>query len=151
WHGAFRFRMFLKGVKVEAGEQPDNNLRILEFKKNQYGPLGEDIVVRYEHGVYRLQGGASAVDKIVTEQKAKDVFLVLLQRFDQAQQKVNDNSCAHNYAPKIFAAEKEARDAGLKKEHLITAMKDLFREGKVKNHTYGKASDPRTQIVASAS
>src|SRR5262249_50354865 len=46
WHGAFRFRQYLKGVKPDAGEQPDSDLRELEFKKNQYGPTGESIVVR---------------------------------------------------------------------------------------------------------
>src|SRR6266850_599017 len=38
WHGAFRFRQYLTSTKPEAGEQPDNDLRQLEFKKNQYGP-----------------------------------------------------------------------------------------------------------------
>src|SRR6201987_4506650 len=37
WHGAFRFRQYLTGVKPEGGEQPDSDLRRLEFKKNQYG------------------------------------------------------------------------------------------------------------------
>jgi hypothetical protein len=39
WHGAFRFRQYLKGTKPTGGEQPDNNLRELEFKKNQYAAL----------------------------------------------------------------------------------------------------------------
>src|SRR5262245_40274367 len=44
WHGAFRFRQYLRGVKPDNGEQPDNDLRQLEFKKNQYGPTAEAIV-----------------------------------------------------------------------------------------------------------
>jgi RecA-family ATPase len=40
WHGAFRFRQYLKGVKPDSGEQPDGDLRELQFKKNQYGPTG---------------------------------------------------------------------------------------------------------------
>jgi RecA-family ATPase len=43
WHGAFRFRQYFTGVKAETGEQPDSDLRQLEFKKNQYGPLGETV------------------------------------------------------------------------------------------------------------
>ena len=38
WHGAFRFRQYLTSTKPEAGEQPDNDRRQLEFKKSQYGP-----------------------------------------------------------------------------------------------------------------
>src|SRR5262249_53405065 len=41
WHGAFRFRQYLTSAKAEAGEQPDGDLRELQFKKNQYGPTGE--------------------------------------------------------------------------------------------------------------
>jgi RecA-family ATPase len=46
WHGAFRFRQYLTGIKPEAGEQPNTDLRQLEFRKNQYGPLGETIVLK---------------------------------------------------------------------------------------------------------
>src|SRR5277367_6867416 len=35
WHGAFRFRQYLKGVKASDGEESENDLRQLEFKKNQ--------------------------------------------------------------------------------------------------------------------
>src|SRR5262249_60119956 len=50
WHGAFRFRQYPKGLEAEDGEQPDSDLRELQFKKNQYGPTGETGVVRYENG-----------------------------------------------------------------------------------------------------
>ena len=43
WHGAFRFRQYLKGIKPEDGEQPDGDLRELQFKKNQYGPLSRPL------------------------------------------------------------------------------------------------------------
>ena len=59
WHGAFRFRQYLKGVKASDGEQPDNDLRELEFKKNQYGPRGDSIVLRYQRGPLPARGGVS--------------------------------------------------------------------------------------------
>src|SRR5262245_13910068 len=51
WHGAFRFRQYLKGVKPEEDE-PEGDLRELQFKKNQYGPTGETIVVQYQGGLF---------------------------------------------------------------------------------------------------
>ena len=39
-------------AKATDGEQPDNDLRQLEFKKNQYGPIGETIVLRYQRGLF---------------------------------------------------------------------------------------------------
>jgi hypothetical protein len=35
WHGAFRFRQYLKSIKETNDDQPDTDLRELEFKKNQ--------------------------------------------------------------------------------------------------------------------
>ena len=44
-------------MKAEAGEQPDGDLRQLEFKKNQYGPRGQNIVVRYQNGLFLPERG----------------------------------------------------------------------------------------------
>ena len=63
WHGAFRFRMYLKSAKPDEGEQPDNDLREIEFKKNQYGPKGESMVLRYQRGLFLPEGGASNLDQ----------------------------------------------------------------------------------------
>ena len=57
WHGGPRFRQYLTGVKAEAGEQPDGDLRQLEFKKNQYGRINKAAVLRYQHGLFLLEGG----------------------------------------------------------------------------------------------
>ena len=39
WHGAFRFRMYLTSAKPEAGEQPDGDLRELQFRKKEQATL----------------------------------------------------------------------------------------------------------------
>src|SRR6478672_9247708 len=63
WHGAFRFRQYLKGVKASDGEQPENDLRELEFKKNQYGPRGDNIILRYQRGLFLPDAGVSNLDR----------------------------------------------------------------------------------------
>lgn len=63
WHGAFRFRQYLTSTKPDAGEQPDNDLRQLEFKKNQYGPIGETIVLRYQNGLFLPVAGMSGLER----------------------------------------------------------------------------------------
>ena len=60
WHGAFRFRQYLTSVKRIDGEQPDNDLRELQFKKNQYGPLGENVVLRWRNGLFLPNLGCPA-------------------------------------------------------------------------------------------
>ena len=66
-------RRLLKEVKAEDGQRPDSDLRQLEFKKNQYGPISDTILLRYRHGMLpevgaltldalkqmKLQGGIS--------------------------------------------------------------------------------------------
>jgi RecA-family ATPase len=75
WHGAFRFRQYLKGLKPENGERPESDLRELEFKKNQYGPTGETIVLRYQHGLFLPEGGMSNLEQAGAGTKSGRNFL----------------------------------------------------------------------------
>ena len=52
WHNAVRARSYLKEVKAEDGQRPDSDLRELEFKKNQYGPVSDTVLLRYQHGMF---------------------------------------------------------------------------------------------------
>src|SRR5439155_11406958 len=90
WHGAFRFRQFLQGVKPDAGEQPDDDLRQLEFKKNQYGPKCETIVLRYQRGLYLPKPGVGPLEKLAQEQKDDELFLTLHAQFEKQGRRVSD-------------------------------------------------------------
>jgi RecA-family ATPase len=144
WDGAFRFRQYLKGAKAEDGEQPDTDLRELEFKKNQYGPRGESLVLRYQHGLFLPEGGVSSLDKLARELKADEVFISLLHRFTRDNRNVSDTRTAPNYAPKAFLNEPEAK--GLNKADLQGAMSRLFRTEKVYVESYGRPSRPSTRL-----
>jgi RecA-family ATPase len=144
WHGAFRFRQYLRGIKSEDGEQPDSDLRQLEFKKNQYGPIGESVVLRYQRGLFLPEGGVCSLDKMAREQKADDVFLNLLARYDREGRNVSDKPTSPTYAPANFRKEKEA--SGLRKEDLADAMRRLFAVGKIHIESYGKPSRPYSRI-----
>ncbi|WFU37594.1 AAA family ATPase [Bradyrhizobium sp. CB82] len=148
WHGAFRFRQYLKGVKADDGEQrDDNDLREFEFKKNQYGPCSESIVLRYQRGLFLPEGGISNLDKLAREAKAQVVFLDLLRRFLVEGRNVCDKKNANNYAPTAFAREDEAKKHRLKKEELEEAMRQLFKAEKLRVETYGRPSDPRSRLI----
>src|SRR5262249_44960683 len=135
---AFRFRQYLKGLKPDAGEQPDGDLRELEFKKNQYGPTGETIVLRYQRGLFLPEGGLGNLDALAREQKAEEVFLALLGRYTREGRSVNDSRTANNYAPSNFSKEKEAK--GFRKENMEHAMRRLFAAGKIHVEEYGRPS-----------
>jgi RecA-family ATPase len=147
WHGAFRFRQYLKGVKAGDGEQPDNDLRELEFKKNQYGPRGDSIVLRYQRGLFLPEAGISNLDKASRAAKAEEVFLDLLRRYSAQNRTTSDKANANNYAPTLFAQEKVAREQGLKKADLEQAMRSLFGVNRLTMEQYGKPSRPYFRLA----
>jgi len=140
WHGAFRFRQYLKGTKPDnSGEQPDGDLRELEFKKNQYGPSGDVIVVRYQRGLFLPVGGMSNLDKLATEQAADNLFLELLNKFQAQGRNVSHLKTANCYAPTMFTKDPKAGAPGIHKA-LADAMERLFAAKKIRVEPYGKPS-----------
>jgi RecA-family ATPase len=146
WHGAFRFRQFLTGIKAEGSEQPDGDLRQLEFKKNQYGPRGDTIVVRYQKGLFLPERGMSNLDRVAREAEADRVFIDLLKRFLGTGRNVSDKSSSPNYAPKAFAKEAEAKKTNLRSAELEDAMRRLFAAEKIIVQIYGRPSNPHQRI-----
>jgi RecA-family ATPase len=146
WHGAFRFRQYLKGVKAEQGEQPESDLRELEFKKNQYGPLGESVVLRYQRGLFLPEAGSSNLDKVARETKVDDLFLNLVRRFTSQGRNVGDKPTSPNYAPSAFAKESEAKKHNYRKVDLDAAMRRLFDANKIHVETYGRPSRQASRL-----
>jgi RecA-family ATPase len=146
WHGAFRFRQYLIGIKPAAGEQPDTDLRQLEFRKNQYGPLGETIVLRYRNGLFLPLPGVASLDKLAQEARGDDVFLDLLRRFSRENRNTSDRK-GPTYAPALFARGDEARKAGLNGKQLGATMRCLFASGKIWNEPYGRPSRPNYRLA----
>jgi RecA-family ATPase len=135
WHNAVRARLYITSVTGEDGEEPEGDLRKIVFKKNNYGPMSETIVVRYENGVFVevATGDAGA-----RAERAKEIFLAILARFEAAGRIVNDKKNGSNYAPRVFAGEDEARAAGLRTKAFETAMTELFRLGRIRQVPYDR-------------
>jgi RecA-family ATPase len=147
WHNAVRARFYLKGIKTEADEQPNSDLRELVFKKNQFGPLSTNIVLRYRNGLFMPEPSISGLDKIAHEAKADEVFLGLVKRFASEERNVSHNESARTYAPIVFAKEDEAQKYQLRKADFEAAMRRLFEAKKIHNENYGRPSRPYTRII----
>jgi len=104
WHNAVRARFYMKSVKAETGEQPDTDLREIVFKKNQYGPIAETIVLRYRDGLFLPEAGISTLERANYEMKVDAAFLAALrQRTDQRQPtSISPNSPSY-YLPRLLA------------------------------------------------
>jgi RecA-family ATPase len=146
WHNSVRARMYMKSVNPEPGEQPDTDLREIVFKKNNYGPISESIVLRYQNGLFLPVPGVSSLDRAAQEQTAEYVFLDLLKRFTAANRNVNDKR-GPSYAPALFAREDEARKALLNSRSFDAAMRRLFADKKIWNEPYGRPSRPHFRIA----
>jgi RecA-family ATPase len=147
WHGAFRFRHYLRGVKAGEGEQPDGDLRELQFLKNQYGPRGETIVLRYQRGLFVPEGGMSSFDRIVREAKVDEVFVTLLRRFTDQNRNVSLKISANSYAPREFVTNDLAKQHSIKTAEMAQSMERLLTAGKIINETYGKPAKPYQRLV----
>jgi RecA-family ATPase len=146
WHNSVRARFYMKSMKPEAGEQPDGDLREIQFKKNNYGPVSESIVLRYQNGLFLPVAGQSSLEKVALESMADDVFLDLLARFAKENRNVSA-SPSKTYAPSVFVKEDEARKAGLTGKQLEAAMRRLFKADKIWNEPDGPPSKKRYRVA----
>jgi RecA-family ATPase len=131
WHNAVRARYFMRGVKPQDGEPVDHDLREIVFKKNNYGPISESVILRWSNGLFLPVEGVS-LDQATRQAVAEHVFLTLLDRFIAANRDVSDR-LGSNYAPKLFVKEDEAKLARLSKRDLEGAMRQLFAAGRIVN------------------
>jgi RecA-family ATPase len=148
WPNSVRARAYLTTVKTDKDEEPDPNLRTLEFKKNNYGPISKNIPLRWEHGVYVPVAGIGSLDRLAAEQRAEQLFLALLDRFNRQGQNVNAKAAARNYAPTAFAKEAEAKKDGIRKVDLESAMRRLFAAEKITAIPYGSPSRRTSRLEA---
>jgi RecA-family ATPase len=143
WHNSVRARMFFKTANTDQGEELDPELRELTFKKNNYGPVGARVLLRWKNGVFVPEPGQGTMEKAVAERKAEEVFLKLLDRFG-----VVTNKKGTSYAPALFAQEPEAKAGKVSKAALADAMGRLFAANKLHLEAYDYPCRKRFRIVA---
>ena len=139
WHASVRSRLYMKRATTAKDEEPDPNLRVIEVMKNNYGPVGETITVRWKDGLFLPEPTAGSLERLAADQRAEDMFLNLLDRFN-AQERTLSQKFGGNYAPTLFAREPEAKAARINKAALDGAMTRLFAANKIHLEQYGPPS-----------
>ena len=148
WNASVRSRLYFKRAVTEKDEEPDPDLRVLKVMKNNYGPVGETINLRWKNGLFVPVGGTTNLEKLAAEQAGEHLFLNLLNRFTSRGRNLSDKPNANNYAPAAFAKEKEARYAGIRRAAFELAMRNLFAAEKIRVEIYGPPSKPWSKLVA---
>ena len=120
-------------------------MRELEFKKNQYGPTGETIVLRYQRGLFLPEHGMSGLDKVAREATVEEAFISIGKKLEARGQELSPAQTSHSYAPNIIAKQPEAK--GIKKAELGTALERLLERRKISVETVLKAGTVRQKSV----
>jgi RecA-family ATPase len=145
WHNSVRARMYMTAPKIEAGEQPDSDLREIIFKKLNYGPKADSLVLRYQRGLFLPEAGLSGIDKAAREAKVEEAFLAITRKLETRGQELSPSPTSHHYAPTIVSRQPEAK--GLKKSEFVAALDRLLDQRKVRVATLRAGSSREKKII----
>ena len=132
WHNSVRSRFYMTAPKIEAGEQPDTDLREIVFKKANYSRKGDSLVLRYQHGLFLPEPGMSTIEKAAREAAVDEAFLSILRRMEANGDEPSSSQQSHSYAAKLAAEQPEAVQAKMKKAEFVAAIERLQKRSRVK-------------------
>jgi RecA-family ATPase len=144
WHNAVRSRIVMKGIdnKDEHGE-PTNDMRVIDFHKNNYGPITAQIVLRWECGVFVPVVGATA-GQVERNQRANEVYLEVLHLLVDQGHDLSANKQGGNYAAhKIWDHPKSKEFV---KAEMEKAQQRLLDENKIHILREGPPAKQRLRI-----
>jgi RecA-family ATPase len=106
-----------------------DDLRQLEIAKNNYGPTGEKIPLRWERGVFVPDiADTGSPYRAAAESKVDEKFMELLDKATAQGRPVRPSPAA-GYAPSAFADDPDA--GGIKSKAFAAAMDRLFKAAKI--------------------
>jgi RecA-family ATPase len=146
WSNAFRSRLYLRAPAVESGEKPDPNARILQRRKANYAARNDELRLRWRRGVIGLEEPDAPGVTPFGNLDAKDVFLELLDQFEQQNRPTSDNSRAGNFAPRLFGHLPREQRHDFREADFRAAMEKLFASSRIQNLPYGRKGDERQKL-----
>jgi RecA-family ATPase len=143
WHNAVRARYYIKGLKDEDGE-PGGSRRIIQFMKNNYGPISEEIVVEYRNSLFVPAN--TTVDEAARAEHADEVYLSILKTLTEQNQgpfSAAKNSSA--YAATVISQHPSCRP--FQKKDMEAAQQRLLDRNQIHVEDHGSPSRPAKHIV----
>jgi RecA-family ATPase len=151
WSNSVRSRLYLERLKDEGGAEHDVDARVLRSMKSNYGPIGGEVHMRWERGVFVPTQAAAAPTGLAVyaaKQNADQVFLDLVAIYEDERRPVSPAKGA-NYAPAVFA--KDARAQNIKKAAFVNAMDRLLAVKCIEIVEIGPPSRRQKQIIVKRS
>jgi RecA-family ATPase len=125
WNNSGRWRTNFTKTKGDEGDE-----RQLEIIKNNYGPTGEKILLRWDRGVFIPEGSQAPLSRLAAEASVDDLFMRLLDKFIAQGRDVRETT-GNGYAPAAFEADPEAKAASVKARAFAASMARLFAAGQI--------------------
>jgi hypothetical protein len=135
--------MFIKGLTSQDGE-PKGHRRGIEFRKNNYGPISEEIVVEYRNGLF-LPVIGTTVDQAERHERAEETYLRVLQKLIDQNQELSASKNSNSYVPTIIAERPDSE--GFSKKDMEAAQQRLLDADKIHIADVGPESRKRKRIV----
>ncbi len=139
WNNSVRSRLYFERIKSE-GYESDPDARRLKVMKSNYGPIDEEIAVRWQDGVFIAQQSVFPSD---SDARAERIVLSLVER----------NAAQGRYFTALRAPGELASmpgSEGLSKAMLKRAMERLFATGKLEQRTVRENRRDRAVIAVAA-
>lgn len=143
WNNSVRSRLYIERIK-EDGDEIDPDIRRLTTKKANYSSTGQEIILRWQDGVFVPDAAGNPIDDLLSTPDARAKFLELLAKYKEEGRRVNASGGPY-YAPLIMS--KDPRSGRWNKAALAAAMADLFTLGTIVSAPYGPPSRGTNHIV----
>jgi RecA-family ATPase len=119
-------------------------LRKLTIMKNNRGPKGASVALRWERGRFVLMGGAGSFERMAADSRDDSLFLKLLKAVSEQRRPVSPHG-GRNHAPSVFADMPDANN--MSAARFKAAMERLVRDKKVIVVEDGPPSKRRAILV----
>lgn len=139
-----RSRLYLERLKGDDDEEADSDLRVLKSMKSNYGPIGNEIKLRWKAGAFTPHATGDSFAEMAAQSKAERLFLELLDAYEADGRYVSATPSA-NYAPAVFA--KDPRADGIRAKGFAGAMNLLFAAKAITFASYGPPSKGRKRVA----
>jgi RecA-family ATPase len=144
WNNSVRSRLYLKSEKKkdkdanEDEQEDEGGARILEFMKSNYSALAAPVKLVWREGLLVPESTLASlppIDRAALDQRARDVFVDLLRRYNKQDRTVSYKERSRNFAPNEFAAKDEAKalhkSLDQRKRLLRKAQEYLLDKGRI--------------------
>jgi hypothetical protein len=131
-------------VYDKEGQEADEDARVLQVGKLNYGRVGLEIPMRWKDGVFVPERDSG--DPMASLWKAERVFLDQLAKHKERNSYVTISHSSPLYAPRVFSF--DAKKEGVTMTSLKDAMQRLLEKKRIENAPFGALSKNQFRLYA---